>query len=574
MNDIDIVQNAESLVWKKCYCDPGSFEIYTIASVENVNLLQIGRYVVRRDDDMIGVIEKIDIQTDDDGRDMMLVSGRCAKSLFARRIIEPQSTFGGTVWNRMYWMLYYNATNPKIEYRKIPNIEIADVDPGIKGISDQTQHTGTNLMEAVIELLSVNDLGWKVTQNGSVFTVTLISGTDRTVNQTENEPVIFADELDNLISTDYKKDMTGYANVARIAGEGEGSSRVWEGIDITGGQAGFSGLDRYELFVDARDVQKKTTDDSGNETTLTDAEYSAQLKARGLEKLQNTQYTESFEGEADWGAYQYRVDYDVGDLVTIRNQYGIAANIRIVAVEEIEDEDGYTVTPVLADCTSIEQNQNASISNSGSTSNYVSSTSSGGDYSAELASIRTSISSLQSDVSVNTSDISSLDRQVSSLKTSTSNNASDISDLDSRVSTLESNSGSGGSVDTTTLLKAVYPVGAIYISTSSTSPATLFGFGSWSRIQDAFLLGVGSSYATYSGKTGGEATVTLTESQLPQFYPGVYIYNASGSISNVYAFSPAGYKANSTANMKRVGSGSAHNNMPPYYGVYIWRRTA
>lgn len=128
-NDIDIVQNAESLVWKKCYCDPGSFEIYTIASTENINLLQIGRYITRLDDDMVGVIEKINIQKDDDGRNMLLVSGRCAKSLFARRIIQPQQTFSGTVWNRMYWMIYRNAAEPSAEYRRIPSISISDVDP-------------------------------------------------------------------------------------------------------------------------------------------------------------------------------------------------------------------------------------------------------------------------------------------------------------------------------------------------------------------------------------------------------------------------------------------------------------
>lgn len=553
-NDVDIVNDAESIIWKKCYCDPGSFEIYTIASTKNVNLLQIGRFVARLDDDMVGVIEKINIQKDDDGEYMMLVSGRCAKSLFARRIIYPQRTFTGTVWNRMYWMLYYNAvnpaaSNPDAENRQIPNITISDVDPGIKGISDKTQHTGTNLMDAVIELLAANDLGWKVTKDGSGFTVTLISGTDRTINQTENEPVVFADELNNLISTDYEKDMTGYANVAQVAGEGEGSSRIWAGIDLTGTASGiYSGLDRYESFVDARDLQKKTTNESGNETTLTDAEYIAQLQARGMESLKTTEYTESFEGEVDWGAYKYRVNYDVGDIVTIKNQYGISADIRIVAVEEIEDENGYTVTPILADCSSIMQNTQPS---SGSSGTIVSGGSSSGG-GVDLTYIENRVSTLESNVSVNTYN---------------------IQDLDNRVGALESNGGSGNA-DTQELLKMVYPVGAIYMSTSSTSPATLFGFGSWSRIQDAFLLGVGSSYATYSGKTGGEATHTLTESEMPAHKHGIYVYNASGSTSNVYAYKADGYVGGGIANTTAVGSGSAHNNMPPYYGVYIWRRTA
>ena len=66
------------------------------------------------------------------------------------------------------------------------------------------------------------------------FTATLIYGVDRTVDQTDREPVIFADEYDNLISSDYLCSLKSYANVAVIAGEGEGSARTWTGVDATG----------------------------------------------------------------------------------------------------------------------------------------------------------------------------------------------------------------------------------------------------------------------------------------------------------------------------------------------------
>lgn len=63
------------------------------------------------------------------------------------------------------------------------------------------------------------------------------------------------------------------------------------------------------------------------------------------------------------------------------------------------------------------------------------------------------------------------------------------------------------------VLQAVYPVGSIYCSYGSTSPATLFGFGSWTKIEGRFLLGANATYGL--GSTGGEATVTLTVAQLP-----------------------------------------------------------
>lgn len=348
--EIGIIENSESVVWKKCFTQPGEFEVYTIADAQYVDLLQIGRYIVRHDDDMVGIIEKINMQIDDDGRDMLLVSGRCAKALFARRIINRQQTFSGTVWNRMYWMLRNHAVNPSDPNRIIPNTAIADVDNAIKGLSAQTQHTGTNLMAAVCDLVSSNNLGWKVPVVDGKFTATLIAGTDRTVDQTDREPVIFADEYDNLISSEYLRDLTGYANVAVIAGEGEGSARTWAGVDATGKASGtYAGLNRYEMYVDARDLQKKVTDSTGKETTLTAAQYTAQLQARGLEKLVEAGKTETFEGDVDTGSYIYRTDYDVGDLVTVRDKHGITANTRITAVEEIEDGDGYTITPTFSD---------------------------------------------------------------------------------------------------------------------------------------------------------------------------------------------------------------------------------
>ncbi len=72
-----------------------------------------------------------------------------------------------------------------------------------------------------------------------------------------------------------------------------------------------------------------------------------------------------------------------------------------------------------------------------------------------------------------------------------------------------------------------FPVGAIYQSYAAASPASLFG-GTWTQIQNRFLVGVGSSYA--AGATGGEATHKLTVNELPSHshnysYPG---YEAGG----------------------------------------------
>lgn len=62
------------------------------------------------------------------------------------------------------------------------------------------------------------------------------------------------------------------------------------------------------------------------------------------------------------------------------------------------------------------------------------------------------------------------------------------------------------------MFSLIYPVGSIYMSVNSTSPATLFG-GTWEQIKDKFLLSTGNSYA--NGSTGGSATHTIAVGNLP-----------------------------------------------------------
>ena len=76
------------------------------------------------------------------------------------------------------------------------------------------------------------------------------------------------------------------------------------------------------------------------------------------------------------------------------------------------------------------------------------------------------------------------------------------------------------------ILSKVYPVGAIYISVSSTSPATLFG-GTWERIQGKFLLAANDSVEAYkAGKTGGSVSHTLTVNEIPAHNHSVEIGRA------------------------------------------------
>lgn len=150
----------------------------------------------------------------------------------------------------------------------------------------------------------------------------------------------------------------------------------------------------------------------------------------------------------------------------------------------------------------------------------------------------------------------------------------------------------------------MYPVGSIYLSTNAINPGTLFG-GTWERINDAFLWGTGTD--ANLGKTGGEASHTLTVNEMPShthtqnahshgvgyitsngnYLPqnskviasfrtgsGIYEPSINGGITDIQ---PVGYtNANLiqsiAATNQNTGGGQAHNNMPPYLEVAIWKR--
>lgn len=123
------------------------------------------------------------------------------------------------------------------------------------------------------------------------------------------------------------------------------------------------------------------------------------------------------------------------------------------------------------------------------------------------------------------------------------------------------------------LLDMVYPIGAIYMSVNSTSPATLFG-GTWEQLKDRFLLGAGDTYT--NGSTGGEATHTLTVNEMPSHdHPITCTYQTTGSpsASSTSIQGTNNYLASYSKTDAR-GGGQAHNNMPPYLVVYMWQRTA
>ena len=116
----------------------------------------------------------------------------------------------------------------------------------------------------------------------------------------------------------------------------------------------------------------------------------------------------------------------------------------------------------------------------------------------------------------------------------------------------------------------VLPVGMIIQLYSHANPNTMYPGTTWVRIENAFLWAVDSSGTI--GQTGGEKTVTLTVNQMPEHSHGsVYSQHATGTKDKAW------YTATGTSvayGPVATGGGQAHNNMPPFVQISVWRRTA
>lgn len=129
------------------------------------------------------------------------------------------------------------------------------------------------------------------------------------------------------------------------------------------------------------------------------------------------------------------------------------------------------------------------------------------------------------------------------------------------------------------LINLIYPIGSIYFSVNSTSPQQLFG-GEWEQIKDKFLLSAGDTYS--SGSEGGEAAHTLTVDEMPAHNHNLYKMGTDGtadlSIGQDGTYENANYAALGTSVKPfaeaTIAIAAAHNNMPPYIAVYVWKRIA
>lgn len=325
LNFKGISENQTSFVWTRKFFEPGEFRIYLPLTDDNLRIYQLGNLVTYRGANEAGVIEDLILRNTSTER-VIIAEGRFLSSYMDRRLVRPTLNFSGKVEVAMRKML--------TDAVPIPLVVLGELNGFDETI--EFQATYKNLLTMEEKLSRGYNIGFRFrpdfTEKAIYFET--YKGLDKSRGQTDRAFVEFSDMFDNLNSVENRQNNQLLKTVGYVGGEGEGSERTY----IIVGDDTLTGLERRELFIDAKDIASED---------LTQEEYLAALNTRGLEKMNEHVFSNSYETSTiPSGNFEYKKDYDLGDIVTIKNsKWGLNTTQRITEIEEVYEHGNATIVP-------------------------------------------------------------------------------------------------------------------------------------------------------------------------------------------------------------------------------------
>jgi Siphovirus ReqiPepy6 Gp37-like protein len=339
------IDNYSSLFFTRRWHGIGDLELRISRHLKHTEHLVKGNIIIVGESlKKVFIIKHREIELTQDGKasENWLIKALALKSIAAQRTIVPPLTtaYDNKQGNAETVLKHYidrNIVSPTDSNRIISQLMIAANQN--RGPTVSWQSRFKNLAEEIINISSLSELGWDVfldiQQNKWVFDVE--EGRDLSANQSILPPVIFSPQFETLQSLRYTESDLNYKNTAYVAGQGEGIERriVQVGNSI--------GLDRHEIFVDARDVAEQTEDDPP--VNRPDADIINDLSLRGQQQLNELLQEKYLEGQVlTKSKLVYEQDYDLGDIVTIQHKdWNITMDIRLTEIKEIYEPGGFRI---------------------------------------------------------------------------------------------------------------------------------------------------------------------------------------------------------------------------------------
>lgn len=251
LDAIGIIDSYKSLIWANRYWAVGDCELYVPATTENLTMLKKNNFLVKAGNNMICQIKKIELDTNSEEGNYLIVTGYDVKEWLDQRVVWSTMNVDGNAETFIRTMVDNALGNAGLYARQIVDLNgnrifYLGTEAGFtEVITEQVSYK--NIGEKVRDYCLKYGWGYRVVLSNNLLYFQLYKGTNRSAT------VVFSDAYENLATTTYIEDETNMGNVALIAGEGQGAAR-------SRNVSGYAeGMDRYEIYVDAKDISKTIT---------------------------------------------------------------------------------------------------------------------------------------------------------------------------------------------------------------------------------------------------------------------------------------------------------------------------
>lgn len=346
---IELVDNHESFIWTERFSAFGDFELLVNSTVQNRTRFTSGTRLATNDSARVMKVETVEDSTDAEGRNLLKLSGRSLEAILDDRV--ARGTLGDLETTPKWTLTGTPGEIAREIFHDICVTGILDAADVIPGIIEDSIFPADTIVEPIdpitveIELTTVYlaiknvcdlyNLGFRIVrdQDTSNIYFDVYAGSDRTTQQTTLPAVIFSPNLDNLQNTTELTTIAQYKNAAYVFSP-VGHEIVYPlDIDPT-----ITGFERHVIFVKADDI-----------TDTVPADATAKMIQRGREALSQNRAYSAFDGELNQnGDYIYGIDYNLGDLVELRNIDGVTNQMQVTEQIFVSDKEGERSYPTVS----------------------------------------------------------------------------------------------------------------------------------------------------------------------------------------------------------------------------------
>jgi hypothetical protein len=344
-----VVDDHISCIWTERFTAMGDFELQLNSTLKNRNLFIPGTRLAMNESYRLMVVETVEDGTDDDGRNILKVTGPSIEEILDDRVARgtlgdltttPKWVLTGTPGEIMRQIFHDICVTGILDAGDIisgvtEGSSLFPVDTIVEPADDITVEIDPmTVYQATKQIGDQYALGFRLVWdfNTSQLYYDVYAGSDRTSSQTTLPAVIFSPELDNLQDTKELVSISLYKNVAYVFSP-VGHEIVYP-LDV---DPSIEGFQRRVLLVKADDI----TDEDGPTA-------SARMITRGLEELAKNRNLQAFDGEiSQYSQYKYGRDYHLGDLLEQRNSDGVINHMQVTEQIFVSDQQGERSYPTL-----------------------------------------------------------------------------------------------------------------------------------------------------------------------------------------------------------------------------------